>query len=70
MPKQAVKRTARAAKSRGEEIRRECIAHNAGACNETGVCLECSPVHQAMRTAGWALTRWPRLKPRRGQNNK
>ena len=65
MPKQAVKSAARAAKSRGEEIRRECIAHNAGACDETGVCLECSPVQQAMRTAGWALTRWPRLTGRR-----
>lgn len=69
MPEQVAKKVARPGKPRGEEIRLECIAHNAGACDETGVCLECSPIQQAMRTAGWALTRWPRLKPRRGQNN-
>ncbi|MBI3376045.1 MAG: hypothetical protein HY017_30365 [Betaproteobacteria bacterium] len=62
MPERNAKKAARSSKPRGEDIRRECIAHNAGACDETGVCLECSPVHQAMRTAGWALARWPRIK--------
>ncbi len=46
------------------EVEKTCIAKRAGACNRESACLECSPVEQSLRTAGWALSRWPRLSKR------
>lgn len=49
---------------RRAEIWLRCIARNAGACNLVEGCLACGPVEQSLRTAGWALARWPQLKGR------
>ena len=43
------------------EVAKTCTAKRAGACNREGDCLECSPVEQSLRTAGWALSRWPHV---------
>lgn len=49
------------------EVEKTCIAKRAGACNREGDCLECSPVEQSLRTAGWALSRWPHVGKRGGK---
>ena len=50
----------------GAVIFRDCLARQAGACGGTpATCLECSPVHQALRAASWVLQRWPRISARR-----
>jgi hypothetical protein len=47
------------------KIWRDCIARRAGACGmSTASCLECGPVRQALRTAGWVQCRWPHLDSR------
>ena len=52
-----------AGESRAETWRR-CIARNAGACDLVEGCLACGPIEQSVRTAGWALARWPHLNGR------
>jgi hypothetical protein len=47
-----------------EAFRRDCLAFRQGLCCEHE-CLQCSPVHQALRAVSGLLTRWPRALPPR-----
>jgi hypothetical protein len=49
---------------RRREIWQRCIARSAGACALIEGCLACGPIEQSLRTAGWALARWPHLEAR------
>jgi hypothetical protein len=48
---------------RNIEYRNACLAYRSGACKDSP-CLECGPVHQALRIAAVALARWPRPLPK------